>query len=602
MAEHKANNMIRLFKRARPFVPRLFLAMLSMLVVALCTAAIAFLMKPMLDEIFTNRDLNQLYRVTGLVILAFALKAIFFVNQAYQVSFVGQTIVKDLRVDLYKHLQSLSLSFHHRHPSGKLTSRITNDINLIQNAVSSGLTSFVLDILTALGLMGVILYRDWRLALASFLVIPLGAYVIYFSSRIIRSLAKKTLVNMADLTAILLETFQGVRIVKAFNMEEYELARLTNESGLIQKDQTRLALAQSFSSALIELLVGFGIAGVILYGGLTVVRGLSTPGAFISFLAALIMLYEPIRRLSRLNVIMQQGAAAAERIFAIMDEDSEIEVKDNALALTSFKDDIEFEDVSFDYGDKQVINGLSLKIKAGESVAFVGSSGAGKTTLLGLLPRFYDPTQGRILIDGIDLRDLTLNSLRKQISVVSQRTILFDDTVENNISYGSKSVNPEKVKIAAEAAYAYDFIKGMPDGFKSMIGERGVRLSGGEGQRLAVARAIMKDAPILILDEATSSLDAESEQEVQQAIKNLMQGRTTFVIAHRLSTIRNLSRIVVLLNGQIVEEGTHVQLMAMKGEYARLYEIQFAEDDIFEEAEAVTLNDSSKKLLEKKGQ
>ncbi|MBW2092181.1 MAG: lipid A export permease/ATP-binding protein MsbA [Deltaproteobacteria bacterium] len=571
------NNYQRLLHYAKPYWLRLLIAMVSMGVVAASTSAIAFLVKPMLDQVFLESDEKKIYLISVLVVGAFILKALFYLNQAYQMSYVGQTVVNNLRKDLYRHLQTLSMSFFHRNPTGVLTSRITNDVNMIQHAVSEGITALIMDAFTAVGLIFVIFYRDWKLALAGILIIPLGAYPLYYFGRRLRTLSKRVQINMGALTTILQETIQGIRIVKAFNMQEYENKRLAGECNRLLSNRIKVVVARAVSSSFMEILAGFCIAGIVLYGGITVVKGLSTPGSFVSFLTALILLYEPIKRLSRLNVTIQQGLAAAERVFAVMDEKPEIKDKDTAAVLPGVTKGIEFKNVHFGYNQEEILKGINLKVKVGEALAIVGISGVGKTTLVNLIPRFYDIQDGSILIDDYDIRDVTLKSLRAQISIVSQATILFDDTVLNNIAYGSLDRTREEIEAAAKAAYAYDFIMELPQGFETYIGEQGVRLSGGERQRLAMARAILKNAPILILDEATSSLDAESELQVQKALLNLMQGRTTFVIAHRLSTVRNVDRIIVLGEGRIIEEGTHEQLIALNGEYRRLYEMQFRE-------------------------
>ncbi|MBW1708671.1 MAG: lipid A export permease/ATP-binding protein MsbA [Deltaproteobacteria bacterium] len=571
------NNYQRLITHAKPYWWRLLTAMISMGVVAASTAAIAFLIKPMLDQIFLEKDVEKIYLISALVVGAFIIKAIFYLNQAYQMSYVGQTIVNNLRVDLYRHLQTLSMSFFHRNPTGVLTSRITNDVNMIQHAVSEGITAMIMDTFTAIGLMFVIFYRDWKLALVGIIIIPMAAYPLYYFGRKLRTLSKKVQINMGSLTTILQETFQGVRIVKAFNMEEHENKRLISECDKLLSNRIKVVVVRAISSSFMEILAGICIAGIILYGGVAVVKGLSTPGSFVSFLTALILLYDPIKRLSRLNVTIQQGFAAADRVFVILDEEPEIKDADSAKVLPPITNGVEFKNVHFGYGQEKVLKGINLTVKGGEALAIVGASGVGKTTLVNLIPRFYDVQEGAILIDGYDIRDVTLKSLRAQISIVSQVIVLFDDTVFNNIAYGSLDKSKEEIVAAAKAAYAYDFIKDLPEGFDTRIGERGVRLSGGERQRLAMARAILKDAPVLILDEATSSLDAESELIVQKALLNLMQGRTTFVIAHRLSTVRNVNRIIVLGDGQIIEEGTHEQLLASGGEYRRLYEMQFRE-------------------------
>jgi subfamily B ATP-binding cassette protein MsbA len=568
----------RLLSLVRPYWRYLGIAMGCMALEAAATSAIPFLIKPTLDEIFVNRDLDRLYLITTLVVIAFMAKAIFFFFQAYIMSYVGQTVVNNLRVRLYRHLQTLSLSFFQRNPTGVLTSRITNDVAMLQNAVTEAITGLVMDVCRIIGLTFVVFYLNWKLALLGILIIPFGGGPLYFFGRYLRSLARETQVTMGSLTSILNETFQGARIVKAFGMEEYENERQRRESKKLLKLGIKMVAARAFTSSLMEVLGGISIAVIIFYEGFGVVKGRSSPGSLMSFLTALVLLYDPIRRLSRMNAVIQQGIAAAERVFSVLDEEPEIKNKDSALVLPPITKQIEFRDVRFGYTGDKVLKGINLTVKAGEALAIVGMSGVGKTTLVDLIPRFYDVDEGAILIDGVDIRNVTMESLRAQLAFVSQWIILFDDTVRNNIAYGSHERSLEEIEAAARAAFAYDFIMNMPQGFDTFIGERGVRLSGGERQRLAIARALLKNAPILILDEATSSLDTQSELEVQAAFNNLMKGRTTFIIAHRLSTVRDVNRIIVLADGQIVEEGTHTSLMATGGEYNRLYEMQFREN------------------------
>jgi len=566
----------RVYLLIKPYMWRIYLAMACMGMVALFSAIIAFLVKPVIDEIFINQDLEKLYLVSFLIFLAFIIKGFFFFCQAYIMNWVGQTVVNDLRVQLYRHLQTLSLSFFNNQPTGVLTSRITNDIARLRRAVTDAVTGLIMDVATAICLTVYIVYLDWKLALFGILVLPLAGYLLLLFGRRIRSMVKNIQTNMGLLTTILIETFQGTRIVKAFNMEEYENKRMAKISNRILSREIKVVALKTLSTSVMETLGGFSIAGIILYGGISVVKGQSTPGTFMSFLTALIMLYQPIRRLSRVNALIQQGLGAADRIFEFMDEVPEIQDKETAIDLPRSNQGVEFRNVRFSYGQEEVLKGINLKVEAGEALAIVGSSGVGKTTLVDLIPRFYDVDEGSILVNGIDIRDLTLKSLRSQIGIVSQNTILFDDTVQNNIAYGSPERSIDEIEAAARSAYTYEFIKNMPKGFDTLIGEQGVRLSGGERQRLAIARALVKDAPILILDEATSSLDTESEQQVQRALANLMRGRTTFVIAHRLSTIREADRIIVLADGQIIETGTHDELMALNGEYRKLYDLQFS--------------------------
>jgi subfamily B ATP-binding cassette protein MsbA len=383
---------------------------------------------------------------------------------------------------------------------------------------------------------------------------------------------------MANITTILLESITGTRIVKAFNMEDHERKRFAKENRRLFGILIKSVRVRAISHPLMEFLGGLGIAFIVFYGGRSVIRGEATPGTFFSFLAALLMLYEPVKRLSGINNTVQQGLAAAVRIFEVLDTVPEIRDQPKAQVLTRVSQAIEYRDVSFKYEDDWVLKNINLHIKVGEMVAFVGVSGGGKTTLVNLLPRFYDVTSGKVLIDGVDIRELTAESLRSKIGIVTQTTILFNDTVRSNIAYGKIDQPFEEVVKAAQAAYSHGFIQNLPKGYETVIGEQGVKLSGGERQRISIARALLKNAPILILDEATSSLDSESEIEVQKALEYLMQGRTTLVIAHRLSTIRKADRIMVISNGTIVEEGTHEELLAKEGEYKKLYLLQFKDN------------------------
>jgi subfamily B ATP-binding cassette protein MsbA len=565
----------RLLDLVRPFWAKLILAMLCMVMVAAITALMAFLVKPVLDDIFFKKNLAKLTILPPLVIVLYVLKGFFSYGHTYLMSFVGQKIVAELRVMLYTHIQSLAQRFFDLTPTGILMSRITNDVNLIQGAVSSAVTGILKDAFTVVGLVVVIFYRDWQLALMAMLVFPIAVIPIVKFGRKLRKISTQSQVTMGSITMLLHETISGSRIVKAFNMEPYEVGRFSRENDRLFRLYMRDVSVKAMSSPVMEFLGGVGIALIIWYGGYQVINGTSTPGTFFSFMTALIMLYEPVKRLSSMNNTIQQGLAGGVRVFEILDTPSEICDKPGAQALPILKKGIRFENVSFRYDRQWVLKDISFEVKAGEMIAIVGVSGSGKTTLVHLLPRFYEVTEGAIRIDGTDIREATLKSLRDQIGMVTQQIILFNDTIRSNISYGTRKATEEDLELVAGAAYALDFIKKLPDKFETVIGEQGVLLSGGERQRLAIARALLKDPPILILDEATSSLDSESEFEVQKALDNLMKGRTTLVIAHRLSTIRSADRILVVENGRIVEEGTHDALMEKKGEYFRLHEMQF---------------------------
>lgn len=569
----------RLLQFVKPYWRRLAGAMVCMLMVSAATSASAFLVKPVLDDIFFKKDLFMLKLLPFAIIALFLIKGIFDYGQSYLMSYVGQRIIADLREKIYNHLQSLSLSFFTRHPTGVLMSRIINDVNLVQGAVSEAVTGLIKDFFTIIGLVVVVFYRDWRLALVAMVVFPLAIYPLVKFGRKLRSYSYRSQTTMGDISSLLMETIAGNRIVKAFNMEDYERKRFAGENKKLFNLLMKSVRVRALSHPLMEFLGGMGIAFIVFYGGYNVIKGEATPGTFFSFLAALLMLYEPVKRLSGVNNTIQQGLAAATRIFEVLDAVPEIHNKSGAKTLHSITQGIEFQDVSFRYEEEWVLKNINLEIKVGEVVAFVGASGGGKTTLLNLLPRFYDVSSGRILIDGVDIREYTVESLRSMIGMVTQQTILFNDTVKNNIAYGKIGEPMEEIIKVAQAANAHGFIQNLPQGYDTIIGEQGIKLSGGEKQRLSIARALLKNAPILILDEATSSLDSESEVEVQKALEYLMQGRTTLVIAHRLSTIRRADRIVVISNGTVAEIGTHEELLEKNGEFKRLYLMQFIDGE-----------------------
>ncbi|MDO8784714.1 MAG: ABC transporter transmembrane domain-containing protein, partial [Syntrophales bacterium] len=536
------------------------------------------LVKPALDDIFLKKNAGALKWIPLAIMGIYLLKGACTYGQTVLMNYIGQRIVADLRNKLYGQIQMQPLSFFTKNPTGVLMSRITNDVGYIQGAVSEAITSLLKDSFTLVCLIFVVFYRDWRLAIVSLVIFPLTIYPIAKFGEKMRKLATRTQVTIGSLTTLLQETISGMRIVKAFVREDYEKKRFAGENENLFKLALKSVSIGAISSPFMEFLGGVGIAAIIFYGGYQVINGNSTPGTFFSFLSALIMLYEPIKRLTNVNNTIQQGIAGAQRVFSIIDTIPEIRNRTDAVPLPKIFRHIAIEDVTFCYDEAPVLKNINLTINAGEVVAFVGMSGGGKTTLVNLIPRFYDVTKGRIMIDGLDIRDVTIESLRGQIGIVTQQTILFNDTVRSNIAYGDIEKNEEDIIRAAKAANAHDFIINLPQGYDTVIGEQGVKLSGGERQRISIARALLKDAPILILDEATSSLDTEAEIEVQGALDTLMKGRTTLTVAHRLSTIRHADRIIVITNGEIVEEGTHEFLIDKKGEYFKFYNMQFKDN------------------------
>ena len=571
---------LRLLQYLKPYVwPYFVLAMVCMLGYSATEGALPFLVQWMMDDVFVKRDIAMLHYLPAAIIGIFLIRGSLNFGQSYLSDYVGLRIVQDARNVLARHLQFMSLSFFSRHSSGTLISRVASDATLLRSALTDALASFLKDTTSLIVLVVVAFIKDWFLASLAFVVFPASVLPVMRLSKKVKRFARRGQISTGALTVFLQESIQGNRIVKAFGMEEYEIHRFTKESSRLFKQSLRGSRIRGIVSPMMELLAAFGIGAVVWYGGASVVAGGRTPGEFMAFMTAMFLMYQPFKSLTRTYTILHQGLAGAERVFEILDEPPSIQDKPDAIIAPRFAKAIEFHDVSFAYGSKPVLTHVNLTVRAGEVVALVGMSGAGKSTLADLIPRFYDVTSGQITIDGVDIRDVSLASLRCQIGIVTQHTYLFDDTVRNNIAYGDPERGMDGIIAAARAAHADEFIRSMPNGYDSFVGEMGMQLSGGQRQRLAIARAVLKDAPILILDEATSSLDSDSERMVQEALENLMTQRTTLVIAHRLSTIRNADRIVVLVNGTIAEEGTHEELLARKSEYSRLYSLQMLEEE-----------------------
>lgn len=553
---------------------------------------------PIVDRVFTNKPimfthgklpgfveslLNQLNILTPLKVLylllivvpiVLVIRAFSEFLQSYIMSDVGQKVIRDVRNLIYDKLQSLSLDYFTQKRSGELISRITNDVKLIENAVSYALTDLVYESFQVISFALLTFLINWRMALISIVVLPLVMVPMIAVGRILRKLSKRSQEKMADINSLLVETFMGVRIVRAFCAEARELERFKKQN----HDYYRIAMKSIKRMLILGIateLIGVAMAlFIIFYSGRQVMEGNLSFGAFALFMAALLSLIRPFKKLSQVNSIMQQAVAASNRIYEILDTSPSIQEKSQAQQLAGFKNNIVFQDVWFSYGDLGILKGINLEVEKGQMLAIVGPSGTGKTTLVDLIPRFYDPKKGRILIDGIDIREITLKSLRQQIGIVTQETILFNDTIRANILYGKPDASWQEIEEAAKQAYAHDFIEYLPLGYDTIIGDRGMKLSGGERQRIAIARALLKNPPILILDEATSQLDTESERIVQEALNRLIFGRTVFVIAHRLSTVKGAHLIVVLDRGRIVEQGNHQELLSGNGLYQRLYQMQ----------------------------
>ena len=565
----------RIYQWIRPYRRRLGLAMICMVMVAGFSAGQAYMVKPLLDKIFVEQDLLLLNLLPVLLILVFLSKGVFYYIYRYVLDTTGQRVVRDLRKRIFEHVHALPMSFFHKTATGELISRVISDVTLIQGAISKAVVGALKDLVQVIALLGVAFYLDWQMALITLILLPLAGLLIYHFGRRFRSNSTINQQTVALVSSALHETISGQRIVKAFGMENYETGRFGALVERLNRIIVREIQLRSLQHPVMELLGGLAFAAIIWYGGYQVMGGESTPGTFFAFLTAMIMVYEPVKSLSGLNSIIMQGMAAAVRVFDLLDTRVDIVDKPDAMVLPPFKDQIEFCDVSFSYdGKNQVLREVNLTVPKGQVLAIVGPSGGGKTTLVNLIPRFFEVTQGRILLDGHDLRDLTLASLRAQIAIVEQQTVLFNDTIRSNIAYGDLERSEEEIIAAAEAAHAYGFIRALPAGLDTLIGEGGARLSGGQRQRISIARALLKNAPILILDEATSALDTESEREVQKALENLMSNRTTLVIAHRLSTIKSADRIILIQDGRIVEEGDHQTLLSREGAYQELHRQQ----------------------------
>ncbi len=569
----------RLLIYLRPYRMRLIWASVFMLLTSAMIATQTYLIKPILDKVIIGRNMKLGLWLPPALIVVSILKGITSYARDYFMGFVGQKVVNDIRDQLYSHFQSLSFSYFTRTPTGIIISRIVNDVNLVQGAITKAPSSLVQGVLTMVTLTVYIFYLNWKLAAFSVIVLPFAGIAFSKFSRRFRKVSTTMQEQMGSLTMHLHETITGIRIVKAFGTEEYESRRFARKNKDLFNSFMRTIKTSALSHPVMEVISMTGTAFVILYALYAIiVWNIITVGDFFSFLGALVFFYRPLKDLNGINNMIQDGVAAAKRIFEVLDTQPEIRDGQDAVSIPRDFKTIEFRNLSFKYESNNVLHNINLTVKAGQTIAIVGKSGGGKTTLVNLIPRFYDVTGGAILIDGTDIRRASLRSLRGCMAIVTQQTILFNDTIRNNIAYGDPDKPFDDVLRAARAAHADEFIKALPEGYDTVIGESGVKLSGGQRQRIAIARAILKDAPILILDEATSSLDTESEREVQHALDTLMQGRTSFVIAHRLSTIMNADRIIVLKGGGIVEEGRHEELLKRGGEYKNLYDQQFREE------------------------
>lgn len=559
-----------------PYKLHILAAFCGLGIVALCTAGAAYLVQPALDDIFIKKDHTALMFIPLLLISLFLAKGVGLFIQKFLMSYCGLKVLERLRYELFAKIICLPVDFFGETRVGMLMSRIISDVNLISASLPE-LIRIIQHTLTMTGLIGLTIYRDPKLAFWACLVFPLAIYPVIFFGKKLRKVGRKYQSKIADISSHLQESFNGLRVVKAFAAEDVEKEKFAQTSNNLVKISVKGAIYNQLSSPMMELIGALGAGLVIWYGGSEVIAGNRTPGEFFSFLAALVMLYDPFKSISQANNTIQQAMAGAERVFEILDSEELREESGGAKIYTPPFSSLSFRNVSFNYPGTQepALKDINLEISAGERVAFVGQSGAGKTSLVQLIPRFHDCQKGEIRLNGVPLHDYTLPSLRTNIGIVSQDPFLFNLSVRDNIAYGQRELDPNAVQHAAKAAYAHDFILELPQGYDTVVGEKGVKLSGGQKQRLTIARAIMKDPSLLILDEATSALDTESERIVQQALENLMQGRTSLIIAHRLSTILTADKIVVMEGGQIRSVGNHQELLKKCPIYKRLYTLQF---------------------------
>ena len=576
------NSYMRLLFFVRPYLKRMAFAVFCMIIAASAYLVVPWLIQNVVDQVLMRKELATLNAIAYGILGLFIIRGFASYGQTYNMAWIGERIIIDVRATIFGHLQRLSMSYFDSHKVGVIMSNLTNDVQAIRAAITSDLLSFVTELVTLIGSLVAMIVLDWRLTLVTFIIVPVVLLIINIFGKKLRLAGHDVQGRAADITALLQEVLSGVRVVKSFAREDFEMKRFLAQNGENFRAAMGATKLTSLLSPMVEFSAAIAVTIILWYGGYSVIHGQLTAGSLIAFLIYAINLSNPVKRLSQVYGGMQKSLAAADRLFEILDTESDVKEKDKALVLTDVEGRVDLKHVTFSYdGDKKALEDFSIDVQPGHMVAIVGPSGAGKTTLANLLPRFYDVTAGSVYIDGHDVRDVTVRSLREHIGLVPQDTMLFNTTIRNNILYGRLDASEEEVVAAAKAANVLEFTSKMPDGLETMVGERGAALSGGQRQRVAIARAILKDPSILILDEATSALDTESEQLVQEALDRLMRGRTAFVIAHRLSTIKNADRILVMQQGQLVEQGTHDELIAIdNGLYHHLYSVQFADKNL----------------------
>lgn len=569
------NTYLRMLNYIKPYWPRIVAALLCSIMAALGSMYVPWLAKDMIDSVLAGKNKPMLNWLAASIVLVFIARGVFFYLQTYLMAYVGQHVVADIRLQIYKHLQTLNLAFFDRRKVGTVMSYVSNDVTAMQVALVDNATELITEVLVLVASIAAMLYIDWKLTLFTFSTFPIVILVIDLFGRKIRSSGTQIQERAAGIMSILQETISSIRVVKSFVRENYEIERFEHENNSNLQASMKNSQQMAALTPVIEFIAALGVTAIIWYGGSSVIDGSLTAGSLIAFLVYAVNIANPIKRITRVYGNIQRAMAAAVRIFDILDTQTDIKEIEHAKELKIDKGEVMFKNISFAYNDKEcVLKNISFESKPGQMIAIVGPSGAGKSTITNLLPRFYDVHAGEILIDGVNIREFKLASLREQIGIVPQETLLFNGTVYDNIIYGRLDASAEEVHAAAQAANAESFILNLTDGYNTMLGDRGVNLSGGQRQRIAIARALLKNPQILILDEATSALDTQSEHIVQEALDRLMVGRTSFVIAHRLSTIQKADKILVLDKGELVESGTHEELLKYGGVYAKLHQIQ----------------------------